>query len=47
MMSNINNFICAIASFIYDVKHVSMSQWDVENLTQNEVNDNHVKRQLR
>ncbi len=47
MINNIIKSLAEMASFIYGVKHVSNSQWDVENIHQVETIYNHDKRQLR
>ena len=47
MTNNIINFFHGLNSFIYDVKHVSISQWDVENFVQPEDIHNNSQRQLR
>ena len=47
MTNNILSFFREINSFIYNVKHLSISQWDVENLTQKEGLHNHNQRQIR
>jgi hypothetical protein len=47
MTSKITKFICSITSFIYEVKHVAISQWEVENTLQAAPSHYHDKRQQR
>lgn len=37
------NFLHAITSFIYDIKHISFSQWDVETSTKTDMTQLHDK----
>lgn len=47
MTSKITKFICSVASFIYEVRHIAISQWEVENTLQAETSHFHDKRQPR
>jgi hypothetical protein len=46
-MSIISNFLGEQFFFIYQLKHISISQWDVENTTKMDAIEQHSQRQLR